>query len=68
MAYPICHCEATTVQHVHVPKTDAQGQVVGMVWDEPETPENEIERRLRACEINLQNVWEVLNARNTADR
>lgn len=25
----------------------------------------EIERRLRACETNLQNVWEHLNARAT---
>ena len=27
----------------------------------------EIERRLHACEANLANIWEHLNARNTGD-
>ena len=33
-----------------------------------ETWEQIIERRLNACEINLQNIWEHLNARSAGDR
>jgi hypothetical protein len=33
-----------------------------------ETRAGEIERRLHACETNLQNIWEHLNARSTGDR
>lgn len=33
-----------------------------------ETPDAEVRRRLGACEANLANVWEVLNARDSADR
>ena len=33
-----------------------------------ETKEQEIERRLHACEANLANIWEELNARATGDR
>lgn len=32
-----------------------------------ETHEQQVERRLAACESNLQNIWEHLNAGNTGN-
>jgi hypothetical protein len=42
----------------------------GMTYlgEQPETRDEELERRLRACETNLANIWEHLNARGTSDR
>jgi hypothetical protein len=71
MDYAVCRCESQTGPHVHLPQTDDQGVAVGAVWDKPQPPESrdaELERRLHACEVHLQDLEERLNARGTSDR